>query len=447
MDNETKIPVSKLKRTAMTGLTAARVGAKHVSYKAKSLVTKPENKAQHKLQYEQQIADIIFSVLTQLRGTALKVSQILSMEADILPLSIRQKLKEACYQVPPINRALVRKQIVQEFEKPPHELFRQFNSSAFAAASIGQVHQAITRDGQAIAVKVQYPGIANTIESDLKIIENLFSGLSSTTKLMPQKAVLKTMMNEMQDRLREEVDYCNEANNIEWFSEQVKIENIVIPKVIREFTSKRVLSLQMLQGMHINEWLETNPSQQKRNLVGQRLFDYFWYCVFKLKRINADLHPGNFLVLEDEQIGALDFGCVRQLSNEFISKFVKLIPALIEVFYQGKNSHELLSVYQSLKVISNETSLMTFETEMLPSIEPFGRWLAEAYAQPKFNFAHKQACPGKPNDNSRKLVKQVEGLFQEQLCFDRAHLGLMNLLTEIKAQVNTDWLKDYVPVR
>ncbi len=441
MDTDSKIPVSKLKRTAITGITAARVGVKHVGYKAKSLVTKPENKAKQKQQHEEQIGEIIFSVLTQLRGTALKVSQILSMEADVLPLSIRQKLKEACYQVPPINRALVRKQIMHEFGTSAQQLFHQFNSTAFAAASIGQVHRAITFEGLPIAVKIQYPGIASTIESDLKIIEKLFSALSKTSDLLPQKYVLDIMMAEMQDRLREEVDYLNEAENIKWFKFNVQMSGIKIPNVIDSLSSKRVLSQEMLDGQHLTEWLATNPSQRQRNVIGQLLFDYFWYCVLVLKRINADLHPGNFLVLEEENIGALDFGCVRSLSGEFIDYFVELIPALIDVFYHGKNVAKLLEVYQSLRVVSSEVSLTYFETEMLGAIEPFGRWLIEAYAEDEFDFAGKQPCPGKPTDTSLKLVKQVDGFFHEQLCFDRAHLGLMNLLTQIGAVVKTDWGK------
>ena len=186
MSTETNIPVSKLKRSTLTGITAARVGVKHIGYKARSLLTKPENKQVNKLRHEEQIADLVFSVLTQLRGTALKVSQILSMEADILPISIREKLKEACYQVPPINRALVRKQLVQELGKSPNNLFGEFNSHAFAAASIGQVHRATTFDGDAVAVKIQYPGIASTIESDLQIIETLFSACLLYTSPSPR---------------------------------------------------------------------------------------------------------------------------------------------------------------------------------------------------------------------------------------------------------------------
>jgi len=443
MSSEINIPVSKLKRSALTGITAARVGVKHVGYKARSLLTKPENKQASKLRHEEQIGDLIFSVLTQLRGTALKVSQILSMEADVLPISIREKLKEACYQVPPINRALVRKQLVQELDNSPTDLFAEFNSHAFAAASIGQVHRAITFDGNEVAVKIQYPGIASTIESDLQIIETLFSALSKTSGLLPNKNVLSIMMTEMQDRLREEVDYHVEADNIKWFKDKVKITGISIPCVVDELSSKRVLTMEMLEGQHLTEWLATKPAQQERNQVGQQLFDYFWYCVFDLKRINADLHPGNFLVLKDGSLGALDFGCVRSLSEDFISKFVTLMPALVDTLHHKRNTDQLLKVYQSLKVISKEVTKEQFKNDLLPSIEPFGSWLCEAYVGNEFNFRSKQSCPGKPTEDSRKLVKFLNGFYQEQLCFDRAHLGLMNILTQIGAVVKTDWKRFY----
>ncbi len=441
MPTKTNIPTSKLKRSTLTGITAARIGAKHVGYKARSLVMKKKNEPASRLRHEEEIAELVFSVLTKLRGTALKVSQILSMEADILPVSIREKLKEACYQVPPINRALVRKQFIQEFYKTPSELFHHFDSQAFAAASIGQVHRATTHKGASVAVKVQYPGISASIESDLRIIETLFSALSASSDLLPQKNVLSITMNEMQDRLREEVDYHVEADNIKWFQDNVKIPGVRIPSVAEELSSKRILSLEMLDGLHLPEWLATHPSQQQRDQVGQKLFDYFWYCALDLRRINADLHPGNFLVLSDGNLGALDFGCVRSLGQEFISSFVKLIPALVDTFHNGGSSETLLKVYQSLKVISETVSLDQFKQEIQASIEPFGRWLCEAYASEEFDFQDKQPCPGRPSEDSRALVKFLNGFHQEQLCFDRAHLGLMNLLTDIGAVVKTDWMK------
>lgn len=439
--NASKIPTSKLKRSAITGLAAARVGLKHMSYKTRDLLSKDDTKEKSQDQHEQHLGKIIFSVLTQLRGTALKVSQTLSMEADILPKSIREQLKDACYQVPPINKALVRKQIIQELGDKPGEIFKGFNPDAFAAASIGQVHRAITFENQNIAVKIQYPGIGATIESDIEMIEKLFWTLSKTTSLMPKKRVLDLAMREMQARLKEEIDYHIEADNLRWFQSKVDFPNVKIPQVIEKYSTKRVLTLEMLNGLHVEEWLATNPSQSQKNRAGQILFDFFWYSVFKLKKINADPHPGNFLFLDNGDIGILDFGCVRQLSQGFVVKFSKMIPAIIEVYYRNKSPEKLFDAYLKLKFITSDTDINQFKNEIVPYLKPYGLWFGEAYKQPRFNFQLKTPCPGRPSSESKVAMRHFDGMYSEQFCFDRAHLGLMNLLTLIGAEIKTDWQK------
>lgn len=441
MSETTTPPISKLKRSGITGLAAARIGIKHAGYKAKTLLSSNSKKQEIKKSHEENIGKLVFTVLSQLKGTALKVSQLLSMEANILPESIRAELKNACYQVPPINRALVRKQVVQELGIKPAEAFKNFNPQAFAAASIGQVHRAETHQGQLVAVKVQYPGIASTIESDMKIIEKLFWTISKTSNLLPDKNVMSLMMTEMQERLREEVNYQIEADNLRWFQKNVDLTGITIPDVLDNLSTKRVLTLEMLNGLHLKDWLATNPDQQSKNRIGQALFDFFWYSVFKLKKINADPHPGNFLFLPNGNIGALDFGCVRHLSDEFVDQFSKLIPAVVGVFYKNQSSEKLKDVYQSLKILSKDTSQKEFEDSVLPTISKFAQWFGQAYANSSFDFSQKSPCPGKPNGDNFRAIKLISGMYQEQMCFDRAHLGLMNLLSEIGAQIKTDWQK------
>ena len=439
-ENNVAPPTSKFKRTAITSVAAAKVGLKHVGYKTRSLLTKNIDEASQ-LRHEEKIGQLIFSVLSQLRGTALKVSQLLSMEADILPESIREQLKSACYQVPPINRALVRKQIVQELGKPPQEIFKGFNSQAFAAASIGQVHRAKTQTDKLVAVKVQYPGIGATIESDLKMIEKLFWTLSKTSSMMPKQAVLDLAMHEMQSRLAEEVDYDIEADNINWFREKTQLDGIVIPQVLSEYSSTRVITLEMLDGLHVDDWLATNPSQEDRNHFGQLLFDFFWYSYFQLKKINADPHPGNFLFLNDGRLGALDFGCVRELSDEFVDNFALMIPEVVDVFYRQKDANNLFELYRQLQFIEETVTFEQFKNEIIPYLKPYALWFGEAYVNSRFDFSSKSPCPGKPNMESSGALKYLNGMYSEQFCFDRAHLGLMNLLTQIKSEICVDWHK------
>jgi predicted unusual protein kinase regulating ubiquinone biosynthesis (AarF/ABC1/UbiB family) len=453
-----KVPTSTLSRSAIAGAAVTKIGLKHVGYKAKqafseklsltknaesnspeSNSTEVKNSFKSQQQHEEQIGELVFTVLSQLRGTAIKLSQLLSMETDILPETIRNKLKSACHEVPPINRALVRKQLVQELGSTPKKLFKEFNSEAFSAASIGQVHQALSFNDEKLAVKIQYPGIGATIDSDLKMLEKLFWILAKTTNHMPKKKVITLVLAEMKNRLNEEVNYKIEANNLNWFQRNITLQGIVIPKVEATLSSARVLSMEMLDGQPIDKWLAGKPSQLQRDDIGQKLFDFFWYCALSLKKIHADPHPGNFLVLADGQLGVIDFGCVRSLSNGFVEGLATMLPKIVDSFIFNKNTQALFTSYQDLKFIDHSVDFTTFESKVLPDLTCYGQWLGQAYVHKTFDFINKTPCPGKPENLSTGAVKFLSGMYSEQPCFDRAHLGLMNLLTQIGANINTDY--------
>jgi len=445
-----KVPTSKFKRSAIAGAAATQIGLKHVGYKARKVFSAKDSASKHSEQdlqkHEEQIGELVFTVLSQLRGTAIKLSQLLSMETDILPETIRKKLKSACHEVPPINRALVRKQMVQELGNTPKQLFKEFDSEAFSAASIGQVHRALSFDDKELAVKVQYPGIGATIDSDLKMLEKLFWLLAKTTNNMPKKQVFSLVLAEMKSRLTEEINYEVEASNLRWFQQKIKLDGIVIPIVEQKFSSARVLSMQMLTGQPIDRWLANKPNQQQRNKLGQKLFDFFWYCALTLKKIHADPHPGNFLVLTDDQLGVIDFGCVRCLSDDFVHSFIAMLPKIVDSYIFNKNIAALFSSYQELKFIDQSVGFSTFESEVLPDLQRYGEWLGQAYISKSFDFTNKTPCPGKPDNVSGGAVKFLSGMYSEQPCFDRAHLGLMNLLTQIGANINTDYLR-FMPAK
>lgn len=175
--------------------------------------------------------------------------------------------------------------------------------------------------------------------------------------------------------------------------------------------------------------------------MGQKLFDFFWYCVLQLKKINADPHPGNFLILADGQLGILDFGCVRCLSDDFVRDFSDMIPNIVDGYFFNKNTQSLLESYQKLKFIEQGVSLEIFESEIMPDLKLYGQWLGEAYVEKTFDFSNKKPCPGKPEDLSGSAIKFLSDMYSEQPCFDRAHLGLMNLLSQMGACINTDYLK------
>ncbi|MFT5758196.1 MAG: putative unusual protein kinase regulating ubiquinone biosynthesis (AarF/ABC1/UbiB family) [Alteromonadaceae bacterium] len=441
MKTVNEVPTSKLKRSAIAGLAVTKLGLKHVSYKARNALNKKTNTEISQQRHEEQMGELIFSLLSQLRGTAIKISQQLSMETQILPKTVRDKLQLACHKVPPINRALVRKQLVQELGDIPSTLFKAFDSKAFSAASIGQVHKAVSHKGQTLAVKVQYPGIGATIENDLDMVKKLLWLLIKTHKNMPKKHVLEQVMNEVTSRLHEEVDYVNEANNLRWFKNTQTLEGIVIPYVVDDLSATRVLTMEMLSGQHIDEWLSTMPTQASRNDLGQKLFDFFWYCVLDLKKINADPHPGNFIVLANDKLGVIDFGCVRDLSQAFTNGIAKAIPIMVDVYIHKINFEQLFNSYKQLKFIEDNVSLDLFTIELIPDLQNYGAWFAQAYVKNTFDFKNKTPCPGRPENTNGSALRLLNGMYSEQLCFDRAHLGLMNLLSQIGADISTDYLR------
>lgn len=213
-DNNQKILSTKLSRALKTTGMAAKSGIRHLNYlKNKTLTSSAnvEKKAQLKLDHEAEIGRILFSGLSQMRGTALKASQLLSLEADLLPEGIRKELAKSCYQVPPINRALIRKMFIQELGKEPSKVFDKFEPQACAAASLGQVHKASitlpeTGEQQTVAVKIQYPGIGESIDSDLKMLSFILNSLSKTTSHVPNKHVLETTLDEIERCLKDEID-------------------------------------------------------------------------------------------------------------------------------------------------------------------------------------------------------------------------------------------------
>jgi len=457
MSTSKKVPTSTLSRSAIAGAAVTKIGLKHAGYKVrKAFSTKTsdtkdsETKSsqaksnEQSQQHEEQIGELVFTVLSQLRGTAIKLSQLLSMETDILPETIRNKLKSACHEVPPINKALVRKQMVQELGNTPKQLFKEFDSEAFSAASIGQVHRALSFNDEKLAVKVQYPGIGATIDSDLKMLEKLFWLLAKTTHSMPKKQVITLVLAEIKNRLSEEINYKIEAKNLNWFVQEMKLNGIVIPKVNQQLSTARVLSMEMLTGQHLDKWLDNKPNQLQRNALGQKLFDFFWYSALTLKKIHADPHPGNFLVLANEQLGVVDFGCVRNLSDGFVNSFTAMMPKIVDSYIFNKNKQALFASYQALKFIDHSVDFNTFESKIFPDLQCYGRWLGQAYVGKSFNFTTKTPCPGKPDNVSGGAITFLSGMYSEQPCFDRAHLGLMNLLTQIGADINTDY-KKFIP--
>ena len=429
MNKENAFASGKLSRALKTTAIATKVGIKHVGYVSKKTVTKTHSKSL-KEDHEAKIGKIIFDGLSQLKGTALKASQLLSLEADLLPEGIRKELANGCYNVPPINRALIRKAFINEFNKPASQLFNQFDTTAFAAASLGQVHRATTHEGAKLAVKVQYPGIAESIQSDVKLLGVLLRGVELTTSYLPNRKVIDTTIEEISRCLHQEIDYKQEKENTQWFLSHLNIEKIVIPKVYEEFSSKKIITFEFLDGLHIDQWLETNPTQEARNNIGELIFKIFLKSAFELKVLHSDPHLGNYLVLDNHAIGFLDFGCVKRLDTSFPTDMLELMQGLLV-----NDQTRVLDAYKKLKVIAPDLAEEEYIKSALPYLKEIQQWFITPYKSEKCDFANLPNPPTLNSDEHKEAIKYFNHLRRDQLYFDRTYFGVYSLLRKLKATV------------
>jgi predicted unusual protein kinase regulating ubiquinone biosynthesis (AarF/ABC1/UbiB family) len=287
-----------------------------------------------------------------------------------------------------------------------------------------------------VAVKVQYPGIAETIDSDLRLLRTSLRTLGRERLGLPQDEIIDKMLAEVRRQLAEEVDYLHEAEQQAWFIEHARHPGIVMPQVVTALTCKTVLTQQSLQGLHLDANLQQNPPQATRDRQAQAIFDWFVDCAFERRHIHADMHLGNLLFLNDERIGVLDFGCTRKLSRSFVKCLAR---SWVTWLRQGTGgSAALLANYRELGVIERGLEPKEFEQTLLPKIAPVLDWATQAFSIEHFAFADKTPFPAAQFD--RKAVHSasfIARLPPELLSFDRAWFGLMHLLARLQGRVDT----------
>jgi len=425
------LPSSQLARSTVVGSTAVKIGLGKLKTKAKRpFLSAADNKAADEDLLDSE-ADLLFTAITQLRGTAVKLAQFLSMEADLLPERVRNELSKSYHQVPPLNRVLVSKVIEKELGARPEALFKSFDPIAMAAASLGQVHRAELHDGTAVAVKVQYPGIHTTIESDLKLLRKIApQGMKFLPKhARPPKDVLDHAITEIEARLKEETDYQLEAKNTQWFSENLKIDGIRLPRVFNQFCSDRVITTELLEGLHLEEWLATNPSQSVRNDTAQRLHSLLRETTTVLGRMHADPNPGNYLFNDDGTIGVIDFGCVKDFSDQFVEHLPNLLASICE----GDLEHTL----KTYDDIGMEFALIN-DPEIREAMTKFVEWIAHPFMTETFDFKENNDYTAKAHELMQDLSKMptVEKIQEDFIFFERTSYGLFKLFEQLEATVD-----------
>ena len=268
----------------------------------------------------------------QLRGAFLKLIQMLSMRHDLLPGEALDVLKATQSSVPPMSYPMISEQIRKELGARPEQLFRNFDQTAFAAASLGQVHRARLKDGRDVAVKVQYPGVAGTVDQDLKNLKILLKTLGSIARdVMRQKVDVNTIYGELEVRLKEELDYYLEARNMTEYGKFFADDpDIIVPQVIKELSSRRVLTMTFIDGYPLMDVLGGAVEEELRRWVARKCSEFAWRQVLEFGSLHTDFHPGNYLVTYHPKLGVLDFGSVRHFSEPVRKGYLQVSKAIID---------------------------------------------------------------------------------------------------------------------
>ncbi len=432
------IPSTKVQRAMRFVKTGAQIGGNYIKHYSKKIVD--PNLSKDDL-HEANATDV-YNALSELKGSALKVAQMLSMEKNILPRQYTNKFQMAQYSAPPLSGPLIVQTFVKSFGKTPQQMFDVFEMKASNAASIGQVHKA-ELNGKILAVKIQYPGVAESIKSDLKIVKPIAFRL-----LDMNEKELDKYIKEVEGKLLEETDYKLEyKRSIEISNACKHLSDVVFTNYYESLSSTKVLTMDWLDGMHLDDFLKTNPSQEVRDKVGQAMWDFYDVQVHQLKAVHADPHPGNFLMQPDGKLGVIDFGCVKEIPDDFyLNYFALLVPEIM------KSKDAIRAIMEQQEIIQPADT----EVVKAKSSDAFIRMtnlLKKPFDEAVFDFGNDQYINeiyelGEEVSKMDELKKSKEGRgSQHALYINRTYFGLYSILNVLKARVNTgvrDWASPLV---
>ncbi|SFH28931.1 ABC1 kinase family protein [Pedobacter insulae] len=432
MKTQETMPTTKVERSAKFVKTGFQIGGNYIKHYSKKIFNPELSRDELN---EDNAADI-YKSLSELKGSALKIAQMLSMDKNILPKAYVDRFTQSQYNAPPLSGPLIVRTFTKSFGKTPEKIFDHFNIKSTHAASIGQVHEA-QLNGKKLAVKIQYPGVGDSISSDLKLVKPFAFRL-----LGMSEQELNIYVKEVEERLLEETDYELEVRRSIEFSEACKnLKDVVFPTYYPELSSNKIITMDWLEGMHLREFLQTEPSQALKNKIGQALWDFYNFQQHELRAVHADPHPGNFLITKDEKLGVIDFGCIKEMPDDFYKPFFSLTSTSM-----FKDKEATIKAFRELKMILPNDSEAQIEF-YYKSYKEMISLFAKPYVTKTFDFSEE----GFFNDlyqygekvTKMPEFKQARGV-KHFIYVNRTNFGLYNILHELKATVKTDTFKPHV---
>jgi predicted unusual protein kinase regulating ubiquinone biosynthesis (AarF/ABC1/UbiB family) len=431
-----KIPTGKIERAGQLVKTGLKVGTNYVAYYGEKMV----NPSLTRDKLNENNAEDIYDGLKNLKGSALKVAQMLSMDKSIMPQAYVEKFSLSQFSVPPLSAPLVRKTFKKYLGKYPEDLYDSFTPDAMNAASIGQVHKA-TKDGKNFAVKIQYPGVAESISSDLALVKPFAIRMFNIKGKDSDK-----YFKEVEDKLLEETDYVLELKQSLELSEWCgKIENLRFPQYYPQYSSEKILTMEWIQGEHLSEFTARNEDRAKGDKIGQALWDFYMYQMHHLKQVHADPHPGNFLIDAEGRLVAIDFGCIKQVPEEFYVPYFEL--AKPEVINDPKLFNEKLYELEILRHDDSPKEIEYFTKIFYDLLSLFTQpFHGDAFDFSDADFFGKIAQMGEEFSKDTQLRKMNGNRGSKHFLYiNRTFFGLYNLLHDLKARIDTKSFEKYLP--
>lgn len=412
---------SALARGWSLGKLGMRLTGSYIGYQLQELFLRGEAKEASRRRFRQESSRRVRVELQSLKGPMMKMGQVLSMQDHVLPPELIEELAKLQMQAPGMHPTMARAQFRASWGKNPEEVFAAFTPEPFAAASLGQVHRAVTKEGEPVVVKIQYPAMPTAIKNDFKLVRS-----TSLTGHLPQSVI-----DEAERGILQETDYLNEARNLDFFRAALKpLEYVEVPRVYWKLTTDRVLTMSFVEGVPLAQFLSPKPTQQIRNTIAWRLFEMFLFQIYHVHAVHADPHPGNYLFSPDGRIGLLDFGCVKMFSRDF----TELIHCFLNrAWLKGRREFErmmrliwptLPSTHKRARgVLQTEIDLLNMIFPLQPRIVRFNN--------PEFFQVSLR----------RNLDVLLAKLAQPEFPFyERAETGLYNYLRQLEAELDTNRL-------
>lgn len=423
-----------VKRAARLVHLGAGLAGDYLSFQLKRPFSDKQTTAARREALQRKSARQVREELQTLRGPIMKVGQAFSMQSHLLGPEWIEELSALQMRAPAMHASLMRAQFKSAFGKYPEDVFRSFEPEPFAAASLGQVHEAVTQAGEEVVVKIQYPAIREAVTTDFKMLRTA-GVLARFTGHLEDRVI-----NEAERGFMEETDYLNEAKNIELMGKALApLKFVRVPKVYRELSCQQVLTMSRVKGTTLSDFLKTNPDQELRNQLGAGLAHLFFFQLTRVGAMHADPHPGNYLLNNDGTIGLVDFGCVKHLKPEVVRCYQQFWS---REWLQDKTQYdEIVRVLFDRKTKKNAADVRR-------CLEEIGDF---------YNKYHPLTEPHKTLDLGDKRfmdsVTELAGvllrnkfLVPEFLFLARTDAGMCNLLHLLKAQLkSTQIAREYIP--